>query len=448
MRTNSRASIALMTTLVVAGAACSNDGDSSGGNKSAAKMTEGASSQTKKVTLRITCGAVATDQKFCRSATEAWSEKTGHSVEVVVAPNSTSENLAMIQQLMASKSSDIDVFSMDVIWPGILGAHIYDLSPHFSDEYLSQFFPKIIQGMRVGDKLAAIPWFTDAGLLYYRRDLLEKYGQKVPTTWDELTATARLVMDGERAAGNDKMWGYVFQGRAYEGLTVNGLEWVGSYGGGSIVEPDGTVSINNPQAIAALELAASWVGTISPKGVLNYQEEDARGVWQSGNAVFMRNWPYAFAAGNSDDSPIQGKFAVTPLPAGPGGHSVAGLGGWSLGVTKYSKHPEIAADLVKYMTSKQEQKRRATEASYNPTIPALYEDPDVLAANPFMGELYPTFVNATPRPAAVTGSRYNRVSSLFFKAVHRVLSGEVSAASSLAELERRLNRVSKNGRRW
>ena len=138
------------------------------------------------------------------------------------------------------------------------------------------------------------PWFADASLLFYRKDLLEKYGEQAPQTWAQLTATAQKIQDAERKAGNDKFWGYVWQGRAYEGLTCNALEWVASYNGGSIVEPDGKISINNPQAVKALAQAKPWVNTITPPGVLNYTEEESRGVFQAGNALFMRNWPYAW----------------------------------------------------------------------------------------------------------------------------------------------------------
>ncbi|MDA8086786.1 MAG: hypothetical protein M0Z75_08820, partial [Nitrospiraceae bacterium] len=122
-----------------------------------------------------------------------------------------------------------------------------------------------------------------------------------PTTWSELEATAKEIMDAERAAGNSEMWGFVFQGNAYEGLTCEALEWVMSNGGGQIVEPDGTISNNNEEAAAAIDRAAGWVGGGAPEGVLAYQEEESRGVWQLGNAVFMRNWPYAYGLGNGDD---------------------------------------------------------------------------------------------------------------------------------------------------
>src|SRR5207249_4636746 len=137
-----------------------------------------------------------------------------------------------------------------------------------------------------------------------------------PTTWQELTETAKVVQDGERKAGNDKIYGIVFQGRAYEGPTCNALEWVDSFGGGTIVDGQGKVTINNPKAIAAIKLAASWIKNIVPEGVLNYAEEEARGAFQSGNAVFMRNWPYAWALSQAPDSPTKGKVGVMALPKG------------------------------------------------------------------------------------------------------------------------------------
>lgn len=395
--------------------------------------------------VTISCGAVGQELQLCKEGAAAWSEKTGNTVNVISTPNSATERLALYQQILGAGAGDIDVYQIDVIWPGILGNHFVDLTPYM-DGAEKAHFDAIVANNTLNGKLLAMPWFTDAGVLYYRRDLLDKYGVAVPGTWQELTAAAKTIQDGERAAGNSKFWGYVWQGRAYEGLTVDALEWVVSFNGGNVVEPDGTISINNPMAVEALKLAASWVGTISPEGVLSYAEEEARGVFQSGNAAFMRNWPYAWSLGNSADSPIKDKIGVAALPkGGPDGRSAAGLGGWQLAVSKYSKNPDLAADLVKYLTSYEEQKRRAIEGSYNPTIAALYQDPDVLAANPFFGSLYDTFVNATPRPSTVTGTKYNRVSKEFWTAVHQTLSGSVPAEKALATLERKLKQVARKG---
>ncbi len=402
---------------------------------------------TSAVTVTISCGAVGQELELCRQGTAAWAEATGHGVEIVSTPNSATERLALYQQMLASGAADIDVFQIDVIWPGILAMHMIDLSTYIPAEEVEQHFPAIVTNNTVDGALVAMPWFTDAGVLYYRTDLLEKYGRGIPTTWSALAEAAEIIVEGERLAGNDTFQGFVFQGSAYEGLTCNALEWIDSYGG-QIVADNGRVRVNNPAAVAALTEAAGWIGTISPEGVLSYTEEEARGVFQAGNAAFMRNWPYAWALAQSDDSPVRGKVGVVALPMGEGpdaGHTGV-LGGWNLAVSKYSTHPEEAADLVRFLASYDEQKRRAVVGAYNPTIAGLYQDEDVLTANPFFGSLYDTFANAVARPSRVTGDRYNRVSSEFFNAVHRILSGASTAEAALSELQTSLNRLSRGGR--
>ena len=279
------------------------------------------------VTLAISCGAVGKEYELCRSGVEAWARKTGHRGNIVTAPGSTTERLALYQQLLAAGSEDVDIFQIDVIWPGILASHFIDLTPYASGAE-QDHFPAMLSNNRIDGRLVAIPWFSSAGLLYYRRDLLDKYGEEVPETWAELQATARRIQQAERASGNSRMWGFVWQGRAYEGLTCNALEWVASHNGGVIIDARREVTIDNPRAAAALSRAASWVGAISPPGILNYAEEDARGVFQSGNAVFMRNWPYAWALAQSEDSPVRDRVGVATLPKGGAeGIHAATLGG-------------------------------------------------------------------------------------------------------------------------
>ncbi|QYU68485.1 extracellular solute-binding protein [Leptolyngbya sp. 15MV] len=252
--------------------------------------------------IAISCSALGIEARLCREGAEAWSQRSGVAVRLVSTPNSGTERLALYQQLLAARSADIDVFQVDAVWPGILANHLIDLRGRIDT---AGHFEEIVRNNTVDGRLVAIPWFANAGLLYYRRDLVAAHGG-VPETWQALTDTARAAMQAERARGNDRMWGYVFQGRAYEGLTVNGIEWLASHDAGRIVERDGRVSVNNPRAMQALSLARSWIGSITPLGVLNYAEEEARGVFQSGNAVFMRNWPYAWPLLNAEDSPVRG----------------------------------------------------------------------------------------------------------------------------------------------
>jgi trehalose/maltose transport system substrate-binding protein len=400
------------------------------------------------VELTISCGAIGVELDLCRSAAEDWAAKTGNRVEVVSAPSSSSERLALFQQLLAAGADDIDAFQIDVVWPGLLASHLIDLRPYVG-EAPAAHFPTIVENDTVDGRLVAMPWFASVGVLYYRKDLLDKYGEPVPETWEALTAAAERIQAAERAAGNDGLWGFVWQGRAYEGLTCNALEWVASSGGGTLVDPDGKVTIDNPRAVEAIDRAAGWVGTISPQGVLNYAEEEARGLFQSGNAVFMRSWPYAWSLAQGEDSPIRGKVGVAAVPkGGPDGRHAAALGGWQLAVSRYSKHPKEAAELVAYLTSPEVQKERAIAGAFNPTIPALYRDAEILEAAPFFGALSETLASAVARPSAVTGGKYNQVSSAFWNAVHGVLSGREKAGASLKRLQGRLDRLSRGGRAW
>ncbi|MFM8918916.1 MAG: ABC transporter substrate-binding protein [Limnohabitans sp.] len=389
------------------------------------------------VEITITCGPSGSDVEFCLKHAQAWAAKTGNTIKNFSPPNSPTEKLALYRQLFAAKSSDIDVVQIDTVWPGLLKDHLLDLKP-YSKGVEAQHFPAIIANNSVNGKLLGMPWYTDAGLLYYRSDLLKKYGLRVPQTWEELTQTALKVQTGERAQGDTDFHGFVFQAKAYEGLTCNAIEWVGGQGGGTVVNADGEITIRNAQAAKALNLAASWIGSISPAGVLNYEEEEARGVFQNANALFMRNWPYAWALMQKNDSLVKGKVGVAKLPGNP---SAAALGGWQLGVSKYTKHPAIAADLVMYMTSAAVQKTRAIHGSYNPTLPALYKDKEVLEANEFMGALAEVFANSVARPTTATGLKYPQVSQSFWNAAHEVMSKRATGEEAVTKLESRLKQI-------
>lgn len=396
--------------------------------------------------VHFVSGAVGKDIEVFKELVKTWEKKTGNTVKVVPMPSSTTDQFAQYRLWLSASNADIDVYQTDVIWAPQLAEHFVDLTDAAKD-VIKDHFPSIVESQTVGGKLVAMPLFTDAPALYYRKDLLEKNGASVPKTWDELTATAKKVQDAERAAGNKDLWGFVWQGNAYEGLTCDALEWVKSSGGGQIVEADGKISINNPKAAAALDLAKSWVNNISPPGVLSYTEEESRGVWQTGNAVFMRNWPYAYSLGNSADSKIKDKFDVAPLPSGGGDNkSAATLGGWNVAVAKYSKHQKEAIDLVKFLASKETQKQNAILSSHLPTIMSLYDDADIKEKQPIIPRWKEVFLTAVPRPSAPTKIKYNEVSSKFWSAVHDTLSGKGDAKANLEELEANLEDL--KGKGW
>jgi trehalose/maltose transport system substrate-binding protein len=394
-------------------------------------------------------GNVARDVEFARSVAQRYMDANPHTIggqeynvtiNVLPGPESATDRLGLYLQYFQARSTEVDIFEIDVIWPGDLAEHLVNLYEYEGfEETAPTFFASIIENNTVDGALVGIPYFTDAGILYYRTDLLEKYGYDgPPETWTELEEMARTIQEGERGEGNPDFWGFVWQGNAYEGLTCDALEWIYAYNGGQIIEPDGTITVNNPNAVAAIEKAAGWVGTISPPGVTGFQEEDARAVWQAGNAAFMRNWPYAYSLGQAEDSVIRDRFGVAPLPAGDveGGRPAATLGGWQLGVGAYSPNPAVAADVALFITNYDNQLERALALSQFPTIEAVYEDPALLESDvAWLAELLPVFQNSVARPSTVTAPRYGEVSRLFFSAVHDVLTGQEDAETALAILE-------------
>lgn len=391
-----------------------------------------------KVKVTVAAGAVGQEKEMAKKQARMYEEEHPNvDVEILETPDLADNRKGLYLQFLEAQSSKVDVYQVDVIWPAELEEHFIDLNKHISQDVIDKHFDSIVENNTVNGSLVALPWFTDAGLLYYRTDLLEKYGyEKPPETWSELEKMAKKIQEGEREAGKQDFWGFVWQGDSYEGLTCDALEWIKSHGGGTIVSQDKKVTINNENAVEAIDKAAGWVGEISPGGVTGMAEEDARGVWQSGNAAFMRNWPYAYALGNNEDSAIKGKFDVAPLPAGPNGEPAHTLGGWNLAVSKYSENPEVAADVAQFLASPEQQKKRAIEITMNPTMPSLYEDEEILEEVPFFGKLYDVFVNAVPRPSAPTGADYSKVSKSFYTQVHAVLTGDKSAKEAVQYIER------------
>jgi len=371
-------------------------------------------------------------------AVAEFTQKTGIEVKTLPYGEELAQRRAQHQLWLEEHSSTPDVYETDIIELPAIARHMIDLAPLIGED-AKNYMPAILQNFIFDGKLVAVPNNTDVGLLFYRSDLVRKYGYSgPPQTWDELRKMASVIQSGERATGIKDFWGFVWEGAAWEGLTYTALEWQASSGGGHIIEPDGTISVNNPGTIAALERAKGWIGTISPPGIIAYRMEDVLNVWQSGRAAFMREWPYAYAMGNRPDSLIRGKFDVTYLPSGGAGHTGT-LGGWQFSVSKYSAHPREAADFVEYLTSRQAQLRFTRELGWTPARPDLYDDPEVLRAYPYcrwLKDSLPRIIVA--RPSLAAGKSYAAVSDAYAQAVHSVLTGEKRAPDAMAHLEKTL----------
>jgi trehalose/maltose transport system substrate-binding protein len=376
-----------------------------------------------------------------RQALAQFTRETGIVVRRLPAPESANDQLAFEQKLLEAHADTPDVYLIDTIWPGILAEHLIDLNPSLAPE-AARHFAVLIANYTVNGRLVAIPYHADIAILFYRTDLLPQYGYRAPpATWEELDRMAAAIQAGERAKGRTGFWGFVWQGAAYEGLTCNALEWQASEGGGRIIESDRTITVNNPLTVRAWERAARRVGSISPPGVVAYLETDARGLWQAGNAAFMRGWPSSYATSAAEGSKIRGQFDVAPLPGGRAGRA-ATLGESALAISRYSQHAQEATALIRYLTRRDVQRSRAQMTSLSPTIPDLYDDPAVLGANPYFRFLKDVLLrDAVARPSAMTGKKYPAVSEAYVRAVHSVLTGEQEAARAAAGLEAELARI-------
>ncbi|MGH3016777.1 MAG: ABC transporter substrate-binding protein [Gaiellaceae bacterium] len=364
-----------------------------------------------------------------------FSQDTGIKVKLVPHPVDSSAAYSQLARTFSANSSAFDVVMLDVVWTGAFAPYLYNLKRVMAKQ--AKLHAKgIILNNTVRGKLVAMPWFGDFGILYFRKDLLTKYGYSgPPKTWAQLGQMAQKIQDGERA-NNTNFYGFVYQGNAYEGLTCDALEWLASSGGGQFID-GGKVTINNPRAAAILNLQRSWVGKITPRGVTTYQEGESEKAFTAGNAAFMRNWPYAYAIGQ--EGPIKGKFDVTVLPRTGANASVGTVGGWQLGVSSFSKQPLAAVELVRYLTSPAVERFDAIYNSNVPTIPSVARLPAVRKVNPWLKPEVAGVTRVT-RPSRYLGTKYNQGSQIIYQGINQILNGQ-DATNVLPGVAQRLERA-------
>jgi trehalose/maltose transport system substrate-binding protein len=370
-----------------------------------------------------------------------FSHDTGIKVTVNPHPAASDQSYAQLVRAFSQKSSSIDVAMVDVVWPGAFAPYLVDLKPKLGKQS-KLHIQSIVQNDTIGGKLVAMPWFGDYGILYYRTDLLKKYGYKAPpTTWAALFRMAKKIQDGEQKS-NPNFYGFVFQGNSYEGLTCNSLEWVASVGGGSLIS-GGKATINNARARTILDAMRVQIGRITPRGVTSYQEDQTEHAFDNGDAAFARNWPYQYGIGATAGSKVKGKFSVTVLPHGGAGHSVGTVGGWQLAVSKYSKHKDAAIEFVRYMTSPAVEKFDALTNSNVPTIVSVAKDKQVRAKNPYLKPAIASVPRVT-RPAKFLKTHYNEASKVIYQGINQILNG-TPAKNVLPGLQSKLNQIIKSG---
>jgi trehalose/maltose transport system substrate-binding protein len=368
-----------------------------------------------------------------------FSRDTGIKVSVTPHPKASDASYAQLARAFSSKSSSIDVAMIDVNWPGAFAPYLVNLKPKLGKQ-AKKHIKSIVANGTVGGKLVVMPWFSDYGILYYRTDLLKKYNYKAPPkTWSDLFKMAKKIQDGERG-GNPNFAGFVFQGNSYEGLTCNTLEWIASVGGGHFVD-GGKITIDNAKARTILDAMRNQIGKITPRGVTSYQEDETEHAFDNGDAAFARNWPYQYGIGATAGSKVKGKFSVTVLPHGASGKSVGTVGGWGLGVSKFSKHRGATIEFVRYMTSPAVEKFDAITNSNVPTIVSVAKNKAVVKVNPYLKPAIAS-VPRVVRPGKFFGTQYNEASKVIYQGINQILNGS-PASQVLPQIKSRLQQIKK-----
>ena len=379
-----------------------------------------------------------------------FTNETGILVKRLPRPDGSLDQLALWRQQLAKQQGGPDLVSIDVIWSAMLSGYLTDLKPYFSAELSSQN-PAVLSSYSVGDKVVAIPHHNYVGVLFYRPDLLRKYGyDEPPTTWKELEMMARRVQAGERARGAKNFWGYVWQGGLDEDLTCSGLEWQVAEGGGRIIEANKTISVNNPPTIRTWERAARWVGSISPPGVVAYSKWDAQNVWGSGRALFLHGWVsnYSITTGGwpfpqpgAQTVPVEvTEFGITSVPGGTRGR-VSTLGGNGLAISQNSLHPREAAQLIHFLLRRDQALIQQSSQLVAPKQVSFYQLPLTLNPYPKLIQVNQKGGIIVARPSVVAGSKYEEVTRAYSEALHSVLTRKKTAPLAAAELETKLTRI-------
>ena len=346
-------------------------------------------------------------------------------VTMLQLPEAADDQHAQMVTNLQAKSPRYDVLNMDIAWTAEFADKGW-IAPLDRRQFpLDQFLKPVVDTAVYNGKLYGVPFTSNAGLLYYRKDILDKEGKSPPKTWAELRDLSRTV------APKHGLEGYAGQFLPYEGLTVNFAEAVQS-AGGTILTGDGTqVAVDSPQARQGLQFLAQgfregWI----PKKAQTFKEEESREEFEDGHLLFMRNWPYAYGLLERSDSEIQGKFGVTPLP-GPNGLGSSSLGGANLAVSSYSRHQKTAIAFIKYFTSLDTERQVLTEGSFPPVWTRLYDDPALIKRFPYLPELKQSILSAKPRPVS---PNYTQVSLAISNAANEALSGVASPDAAISQL--------------
>lgn len=342
-------------------------------------------------------------------------------IERVEGPQDTNKREEMYATEFLSGGSTYDIVNMDIAWLPKFASKgwLLALDDRFKDQ--DQFLPGDIEASKFDGRIYRVPTQADGGLLYYRTDIVGK----PPETFDELVELAQKHQKPE------ELWGFVFQGKQYEGLVCTFLEILWGHGGD-------VMNFDSPATVQAFKWLQGLPGKVSPPGVTTYEEEQARTLFQQGKAVFMRNWPYAWNLLNQDGSPVKGKVGIAPMPHAPGQKSASTMGGWGLGIARDSKNADAAWKFIQFVTQPEQQKVLYFKNGVIPTRKAMFEDADILKASPHYKQLYQVLLHARPRPVH---PRYSQISDVLQSYASAVLIGKQTPEDAAKQAAEKIRKV-------
>jgi multiple sugar transport system substrate-binding protein len=383
-------------------------------------------------------GGAPSELDFWETLAAEFEKESGIALRMLRRPADTAQQRQSLVISLKAKMSDPDVFLMDIAWIGLFSAADWLMPLENIDT--GPFFQTVIEKVdRPAGQLLALPVYMDAGILYYRKDLLDAYGiASVPHTWTALAESAQRIQQAEREA-NDDFYGLVWTGAQYEGLITVFMEFAGTEGG-FIVE-DGRIRLNVPANVRAVRFMRNLIRKYEitpPHAFTNMKEEDVRMYFQRGDALYERNWPYAWALHQSRNSPVHGKTGVSRVPAPEKGRSASTLGGFHIGVSRFTDVKAEALKFVKFVTSYRSQKRMVMQLGWNPGRQDLYHDPDVLQQAPHFEALSEVFRSARPRPLV---PYYTQISAIAQQHINRVLAANADPQEALADADREIQAV-------
>ena len=365
---------------------------------------------------------------------DAWNaQHAKEQVRVIELPDEPNDQRQQMIQNATTKSDAYAVLNLDVVWTAEFAANRWLAELPKDKIDLSKMLPATITTGQYRDRLYAVPSTSDAGMLYYREDLLKKAGISAPPkTYDEMWTDCEKV---KKLPGAKDIDCFFTEVNKTESLTISAVEAIAS-AGGSIIGADGKPSLNTPQAKQGVEFLVNAKKEHMPKEAVTLDTEGGRRYFQSGKLVFQRQWPYQYALANSDDgsSKVAGKFAVAPLP-GPTGPGAANLGGHNLGISAFAKNKATSLDFIRYLTGEQSQRANLLATSQAPTLAALYDDPEMVKKFPYLPVLKEAITNAKPRPVAV---KYGDVTAAIQGEMYDAVTGKKPVDQALTDLQAKL----------